>query len=203
MTAAVVTLARPRQAAVAFARRVDGLDGSGVPPCTAIVPAAPAAPADEMSGWVDDETVCAVCDSGESTLLDAMLLCDGEGCERGYHLRCLPYAIDGIPEGEWLCPQCEPPPPRVKLRLRPPPGDAVTRGGLDEESRAIAVVAPSPTPPPATAPAPSASDGRTEWSGICCRTAGCVKNAGHVGKCKVGVIEEQDYEARRDDAEMP
>ncbi|KAK3258664.1 hypothetical protein CYMTET_32294 [Cymbomonas tetramitiformis] len=33
-----------------------------------------------------------------------MLLCDA--CNRGYHLWCLTPALDGVPEGEWLCPRC-------------------------------------------------------------------------------------------------
>ncbi|KAK3235821.1 hypothetical protein CYMTET_54005 [Cymbomonas tetramitiformis] len=33
-----------------------------------------------------------------------MLLCDA--CNRGYHLWCLNPALDGVPEGEWLCPRC-------------------------------------------------------------------------------------------------
>ncbi|KAK3240018.1 hypothetical protein CYMTET_50097 [Cymbomonas tetramitiformis] len=33
-----------------------------------------------------------------------MLLCDT--CNRGYHLWCLTPALDGVPEGEWLCPVC-------------------------------------------------------------------------------------------------
>ncbi|KAK3277117.1 hypothetical protein CYMTET_14855 [Cymbomonas tetramitiformis] len=33
-----------------------------------------------------------------------MLLCDT--CNRGYHLWCLTPALDGVPEGEWLCPMC-------------------------------------------------------------------------------------------------
>ena len=35
-----------------------------------------------------------------------MLLCDGKGCERVYHTRCLSPSLDAVPEGDWMCPVC-------------------------------------------------------------------------------------------------
>ena len=43
-----------------------------------------------------------------------MLLCDGEGCEKGWHMLCLPRPLAAVPDGEWLCPVCDPPPPPWK-----------------------------------------------------------------------------------------
>jgi hypothetical protein len=36
---------------------------------------------------------------------NAMLLCDG--CDRGYHQRCLAQPLVKVPKGNWLCPGCE------------------------------------------------------------------------------------------------
>ncbi|GMI36137.1 hypothetical protein TeGR_g15214, partial [Tetraparma gracilis] len=57
---------------------------------------------------------CAVCGSGEVEPSagpagarpppDPVLLCDGEGCSREFHLRCL--NLPGVPEGEFFCPDC-------------------------------------------------------------------------------------------------
>lgn len=47
-----------------------------------------------------DTTVCEICYLGDRE--DCLLLCDV--CDRGYHNSCL--KIKGIPEGEWLCPNC-------------------------------------------------------------------------------------------------
>ncbi|KAL1518666.1 hypothetical protein AB1Y20_002954 [Prymnesium parvum] len=45
---------------------------------------------------------CGEADSGD----DEMLLCDGDGCPRAYHLHCLTPPLGGVPEGQWLCPVC-------------------------------------------------------------------------------------------------
>ena len=50
---------------------------------------------------------CTRCHSGHADA--AMVLCDGEGCEAGYHTFCLTPPLPGIPEGDWLCPCCAPP----------------------------------------------------------------------------------------------
>ena len=54
----------------------------------------------------DDGTVCADCGVGEDEEGNEILLCDGEGCERAFHQRCLPAPLDAVPDGEWLCPWC-------------------------------------------------------------------------------------------------
>eukprot|EP00976_Prorocentrum_cordatum_P113152 1195657-Prorocentrum_minimum.AAC.2 len=33
-----------------------------------------------------------------------MLLCDG--CDRGFHMYCLPNPVTEIPEDNWYCPAC-------------------------------------------------------------------------------------------------
>ena len=44
---------------------------------------------------------------GKDTLpSNQLLLCDGEGCSRAFHQKCLSPPLDEVPEGEWLCPRC-------------------------------------------------------------------------------------------------
>ena len=38
-----------------------------------------------------------------------LLLCDT--CPKAYHTRCLPTPLEAVPEGDWACPTCNPPPP--------------------------------------------------------------------------------------------
>jgi hypothetical protein len=67
-----------------------------------------------------EDVACQVCHrcSGAAT----MLLCDG--CDRGYHTRCLVPALPGVPAGDWVCPACAaagvPPPPRPAAPACPP-----------------------------------------------------------------------------------
>jgi hypothetical protein len=76
---------------------------------------------------------------------NTILLCDGEGCGGAWHMRCLPFPLDEVPEGDWLCPEC-----RYDTARRPP-----CRGGAAPRAR---------TPPPlltarrraAATPTPSA-----------------------------------------------
>lgn len=55
--------------------------------------------------------VCFVCGSGDEQVGNEILLCDGVGCNAAYHLRCLERPLFGVPQGEWLCPECEQPAP--------------------------------------------------------------------------------------------
>jgi PHD-like zinc-binding domain/PHD-finger/Bromodomain len=50
----------------------------------------------------DDETLCAICGSGEACNADAIILCDR--CDVAVHQCC--YGIPNIPEGKWLCLKC-------------------------------------------------------------------------------------------------
>ena len=58
--------------------------------------------AEEDSG----DIVCAKCKSGEDTPDNKILLCDGEGCQRGYHMRCLQPGLSEVPAGDWYCCEC-------------------------------------------------------------------------------------------------
>lgn len=53
----------------------------------------------------DKDQACQVCGSTEANRL-RMLLCDG--CDEGYHLKCLSPPLTSVPAGDWFCPQCEP-----------------------------------------------------------------------------------------------
>ncbi|KAI0078717.1 RCC1/BLIP-II [Panus rudis PR-1116 ss-1] len=48
--------------------------------------------------------LCVICskDNGED---DSPLECDK--CDNPYHLGCLDPPLDGVPDGEWFCPECE------------------------------------------------------------------------------------------------
>ncbi|GAB4823508.1 hypothetical protein N2152v2_010554 [Parachlorella kessleri] len=54
----------------------------------------------DFQQWIE-EVVCIICGGGHDE--DQLLLCDG--CDRACHTYCA--GVDGIPEGEWFCPQCQ------------------------------------------------------------------------------------------------
>ena len=49
-----------------------------------------------------------------------MLLCDGDGCDRAYHTQCVVPSLTAVPEGDWLCPQCDPSSAKPKPRPAAP-----------------------------------------------------------------------------------
>lgn len=70
-----------------------------------------------LFGWVPEEwveeqrlrnLVCAVCGDGEERRNDYILLCDGEGCGKGYHMQCLRPRLQRQParNRDWFCPEC-------------------------------------------------------------------------------------------------
>ena len=64
---------------------------------------------------VPDSEVCCRCAIAMWAPGNEILLCDGAGCHSAYHLFCLRPPLGTVPEGEWLCPKCKPPPaPRSK-----------------------------------------------------------------------------------------
>ena len=56
-----------------------------------------------------DEVACHACGIDTWVPGNELLLCDGDGCESAYHIRCLAPPLDEVPEGTWLCPRCAPP----------------------------------------------------------------------------------------------
>ena len=64
----------------------------------------PAEPIDSSSEDEIDKIACEACKRDSDD--DNMLLCDGGGCDRGYHLYCLRPKLEGIPKGKWYCPVC-------------------------------------------------------------------------------------------------
>jgi hypothetical protein len=48
---------------------------------------------------------CECCGRGDDG--NKLLLCDGEGCNKGYHIFCIFPPLDEIPEDDWFCDQCE------------------------------------------------------------------------------------------------
>ena len=61
------------------------------------------------SRWpmTDDGERCRVCSRTDSIDGNEMLLCQGNMCEIGYHLRCLEPPLQSVPEEMWLCPVCQ------------------------------------------------------------------------------------------------
>ena len=69
--------------------------------------ASPAAPprVTPTTSIAERDTACQCCQQRFSKTHNAMLLCDG--CDRGYHQRCLAQPLAKVPNGDWLCPGCE------------------------------------------------------------------------------------------------
>lgn len=57
----------------------------------------------------EDEEVCAICESGESEAPNEIMFCDN--CDLAVHQDC--YNIITVPEGEWLCSDCQPEDPAL------------------------------------------------------------------------------------------
>ena len=55
---------------------------------------------DALGGGDADDAVCAVCESGESTESNLIILCEGP-CELAYHQECI--GAEDVPEGDWFC----------------------------------------------------------------------------------------------------
>ncbi|OBT66228.1 hypothetical protein VE03_04389 [Pseudogymnoascus sp. 23342-1-I1] len=51
-----------------------------------------------------DEEVCAICENGDSEAPNEIMFCDS--CDLAVHQEC--YNIPTIPEGEWICSDCQP-----------------------------------------------------------------------------------------------
>uniref|UniRef100_A0A7S2UGX8 PHD-type domain-containing protein n=1 Tax=Attheya septentrionalis TaxID=420275 RepID=A0A7S2UGX8_9STRA len=53
--------------------------------------------------------VCATCfgERNEKAQNEPVLLCDGQGCSREYHLNCTTPLLTEVPSGKFYCPECE------------------------------------------------------------------------------------------------
>lgn len=52
------------------------------------------------------DVLCAGCLQPQEAVDDAVLLCDGPGCGREYHLSCCDPPVEEIPKGSWFCQDC-------------------------------------------------------------------------------------------------
>jgi hypothetical protein len=52
----------------------------------------------------EDDHPCDAC--GKTDDAASFLLCDGDGCNGGWHLGCLTPPLQAVPEGNWFCPKC-------------------------------------------------------------------------------------------------
>lgn len=76
---------------------------------------------------------CSACgEDGDEDQKGDIVLCDAQGCDRAFHLRCLdpPLSAEDVPEGDadWMCHRCgarreqgSPARAPVRLKLRCPP----------------------------------------------------------------------------------
>lgn len=67
-------------------------------------------PTPTIGEGLDAEGVCSGCLGKRDMELndDPILLCDGEGCSREYHLSCTFPLLDSVPSGDFLCVDCDP-----------------------------------------------------------------------------------------------
>ena len=54
----------------------------------------------------EDEDKCTACGHWAWAPGNEILLCDGAGCEKAYHLNCLQPPLKSVPDGDWFCPSC-------------------------------------------------------------------------------------------------
>jgi len=54
------------------------------------------------------EEICAGCYESTSADDSVVLLCDGQGCSREYHLSCCLPPLKKVPSGTWYCRDCSP-----------------------------------------------------------------------------------------------
>lgn len=66
----------------------------------------PAAADDDDDGISLDELQCCVCLLGESSDDNDLVLCDGQGCFRAYHVHCVHPLIEANDQDDWFCPLC-------------------------------------------------------------------------------------------------
>lgn len=59
----------------------------------------------------EDEDVCAICENGDSEAPNEIMFCDN--CDLAVHQEC--YNVTTIPEGEWLCSDCQPDDPEEDM----------------------------------------------------------------------------------------
>ena len=65
---------------------------------------------DDDSGISLDDLTCCVCRTSDATDDNDLLLCDGHGCFRAYHMQCVYPAVTqqdlGEEDDDWFCPLC-------------------------------------------------------------------------------------------------
>ena len=63
---------------------------------------------DDDSGITLDDLQCCICTIGDSTDENDVLLCDGQGCYRAFHMKCIYPEVtpDQLDHEDWFCPLC-------------------------------------------------------------------------------------------------
>lgn len=83
---------------------------------------------EDMDEAYTDDICCTKC--GATDHEELILLCDGEGCNTGWHTFCLTPMLPAIPDGNWLCPTCEWVSPEEVVRVVVPPVDPAPSDSL-------------------------------------------------------------------------
>ena len=137
-----------------------------------------------------DGAKCTACAVGTWREGNWLLLCDGDGCGAAYHTACLRPPLRAVPDDEWLCPSCAPPPGRplsaAQQKKRPAPP---AKGGAGAAKQA-ASARRAPAVPHDEASDEEASEEaeRGEGHGQCERDPRCTRGSKHGGRgghCKI------------------
>ncbi|KAL3937110.1 MAG: hypothetical protein SGBAC_007703 [Bacillariaceae sp.] len=88
---------------------------------------------DDNSGITLDDLQCCICMVGDATDDNDLILCDGEGCYRAFHMKCIhpeikPQDLEDEDE-DWFCPLCA-----ATANYTHGIYDALRDGGEEEES---------------------------------------------------------------------
>eukprot|EP00887_Chlorella_sp_A99_P000453 scaffold17.g453.t1 len=81
------------------------------------------------------------CQAAASQRHNPMVLCDGEGCDRGYHIGCMEPPLAAVPAGDWFCCACIGKQDCETCGLGPAPAADVAAGGKGSRRRRAATAA--------------------------------------------------------------
>jgi hypothetical protein len=130
-------------------------------------------------------TDCEVCGGGDDEPNNELLLCDREGCGRGYHQRCLNPILERVPKRRWLCPECV-----EAFGATGPVPDAGVMGCADDAADSVGA---TPRAPDSWSSAAATAFGAASASAGCsCSAAGAAAAAALGGSNATGAADALD-----------